>query len=44
MMEVGQMLWIGASEMEKPGYGKNSRNTRFAPVVLTPINRDDLWR
>jgi len=20
MMEVGQMLWIGASEMEKPGY------------------------
>jgi len=42
MMEVGQMLWIGASEMEKPGYGKNSRNTRFAPVVLTPIHRDDL--
>lgn len=42
MMEVGQILWIGASDTEKPGYGKNSRNTRFTPVILTPIHRDDL--
>jgi len=42
MMEVGQMLWIGVSATDKPGYGKNSRNTRFTPVILTPIHRDDL--
>ena len=42
MMEVGQILWMGVDETEKPSYGKGAYNTRFKPVILTPISKDDL--
>ncbi|MCK4829251.1 DUF1670 domain-containing protein, partial [bacterium] len=42
MVQVGQTLWVGVDENEKPSYGKNSGNTKFTPVILTPIHRDDL--
>jgi hypothetical protein len=42
MMEVGQILWMGVAETEKPSYGKNAYNTRFRPVILTPISKEDL--
>lgn len=42
MLEVGQILWMGVDEEERPSYGKNAFNTRFRPVVLTPISKDDL--
>lgn len=42
MMEVGQILWMGVVETEKPSYGKNAYNTRFRPVILTPISKEDL--
>jgi DNA-binding CsgD family transcriptional regulator len=42
MMEIGQILWMGVVETEKPSYGKNAYNTRFKPVILTPISKEDL--
>ena len=42
MMEVGQLLWMGVDENERPSYGKNSSNTRFRPIILTPICKEDL--
>ena len=41
-MEVGQLLWIGVDENEKPSYGKNVHNTKLLPVTLTPIHKDDI--
>lgn len=41
-LEVGQMLWIGVDEAERPSYGKTARNTRFKPVILTPISKEDI--
>lgn len=41
-MDVGQVLWYGARASEKPRYGRSSRNTPLAPVVLTLISREDL--
>lgn len=40
-LEVGQILWIGVDKNERPSYGKNARNTRFKPVILTPISKKD---
>lgn len=42
MLEVGQMLWMGVDMEEKPSYGKNAHKTRFKPIVLTPISKDDI--
>lgn len=42
MLEVGQMLWMGVHEDERPSYGKNAHNTRFKPIILTPISKDDI--
>ena len=42
MLEVGQMQWIGVDHTDRPSYGKGVRTTRFKPVVLTPICREDL--
>jgi hypothetical protein len=41
-MEVGQILWYGASKEEKPNYGKGAKETVLTPVVLTLINAEDL--
>ncbi|MEW5937369.1 MAG: DUF1670 domain-containing protein [Candidatus Thermoplasmatota archaeon] len=42
MLEVGQMLWIGVDEEERPSYGKTAHNTRLKPVILTPISKEDI--
>jgi len=42
MIEVGQILWMGVDETEKPSYGKNAYNTRFKPLILTPISKEDI--
>jgi len=42
MMEVGQTLWMGVAENDKPSYGKNAYNTRFRPVILSSISKEDL--
>ena len=42
LLEVGQLQWIGVDKGERPSYGKNTRNTRFTPVVLTAICKDDI--
>ena len=42
LLEVGQLQWIGVEKGERPSYGKNTRNTRYTPVVLTPISKEDL--
>ncbi len=41
-LEVGQIMWIGVDENERPSYGKNASNTRFQPVILTPISKEDI--
>lgn len=41
-IEVGQMMWIGVDEAERPSHGKNAYNTKFRPVVLTPISKEDI--
>jgi predicted transcriptional regulator len=41
-LDVGQILWSGVKASEKPSYGKNSKNTTFAPIVLTLISKKDL--
>ena len=41
-MEVGQILWYGASKDEKPNYGKGARETVLMPVVLSLISAEDL--
>ena len=41
-MEVGQILWYGASKEEKPNYGKGAKETVLTPVVLTLISAEDL--
>jgi len=43
MLEVGQMLWIGVDEGDRPSYGKNTSNTRFKPVILTPLAKEDFF-
>lgn len=40
-LEVGQLLWIGVDKDERPSYGKNAHNTKFKPVILTPISKED---
>ena len=41
-LDVGQILWFGVKVLEKPNYGKNSKNTPLTPIVLTMISKEDL--
>lgn len=41
-LDVGQIMWFGVKILEKPNYGKNSKNTPLTPVVLTLISKDDI--
>ena len=42
MMEVGQTLWMGVAENDRPSYGKNAYNIRFKPVLLSSISKEDI--
>ncbi|MGP8328923.1 MAG: DUF1670 domain-containing protein, partial [Methanosarcinaceae archaeon] len=41
-LDVGQIMWFGVKILQKPNYGKNSKNTPLTPVVLTLISKDDI--
>ena len=41
-LDVGQILWFGVKVLEKPNYGKSSKNTPLTPIVLTMISKEDL--
>lgn len=41
-MDIGQVMWYGAKVKDKPNYGKNSKNTALAPVILTLVSEQDL--
>jgi len=41
-IDIGQVMWYGVKAEDKPGYGKNSKNTSLTPVILTLISEEDL--
>ena len=40
-IDAGQVMWYGVKAEDKPGYGKNSKNTSLTPVILTLISEED---
>ncbi|MCP4550560.1 MAG: DUF1670 domain-containing protein [Bacteroidetes bacterium] len=41
-LRIGQMLWYGVSEDEKPSYGKKISETKMVPLALTIISDNDI--
>ena len=41
-IQVGQVLWLGVKEDQKPRYGQRAATTEKVPVVLTLIAEEDI--
>ncbi len=41
---MGQMLWYAVAKDEKGGYGKNMKNLRLRPVILSVVTYEDIQK